>query len=453
MPQIDLTELVDAPAETLVAEYKAWLDLSSDNVARANLARHIAAISNFGGGYIVLGFNDVMVSIGENPYAKYTRDLIASITKKYLDPSVNCEVHLVNSLAKIEHAIIVVPPHGSVPVCAKAGGPDTNGRPQGITKGVYYVRKTGPESAPMQSPQDWAPIIRRCALHERASILAALGGVLDRDAPATSLEDELAQWHEAARPSFEEAARQYHPSGLPRSDNQQLSYAIERENGERTSAIELRSLVRQINLESRDRVNTGWSMFYPFERQPIAPFMNTDSNAGTGNEEFLEADLWEDDGSRDSIEMWRVSCDGRATILRPIRGDFPFNPQAGWIPGKQFSPHLFLQELGEFVRHAQAHAGRFEAPVRIAFRVELRGLKDREIGHPGRDWRPGRVARSDQRITTGTWPAVVVGAEWQQIVATLAQPILRCFDPALTCTAEWVASEAKNWRPLGSQYP
>ena len=37
-------ELVDAPNETLEVEYKSWLDLS-ENGARADLARHIAAIA------------------------------------------------------------------------------------------------------------------------------------------------------------------------------------------------------------------------------------------------------------------------------------------------------------------------------------------------------------------------------------------------------------------------
>src|ERR1051326_7461214 len=45
----ELQELVDQPAETLEAEYKSWLDLSA-NAVKADLARHIAALANHGGG-------------------------------------------------------------------------------------------------------------------------------------------------------------------------------------------------------------------------------------------------------------------------------------------------------------------------------------------------------------------------------------------------------------------
>ena len=52
-----LQELVDAPNETLGVEYKSWLDFNSNEV-RADVARHIAAVANHGGGYIVFGFDD-----------------------------------------------------------------------------------------------------------------------------------------------------------------------------------------------------------------------------------------------------------------------------------------------------------------------------------------------------------------------------------------------------------
>jgi hypothetical protein len=45
----DFQELIDSPNETLGVEYKEWLDLN-DSEARADLARHIAALANHGGG-------------------------------------------------------------------------------------------------------------------------------------------------------------------------------------------------------------------------------------------------------------------------------------------------------------------------------------------------------------------------------------------------------------------
>lgn len=406
----ELQDLVDAPRETLAAEYKDWLDLD-DNIARANLARHLAALCNFGGGYVVFGFSDDLVPTGRNPFpeASYSRDSISSIVKRYLSPPFQCDVRVVRSAAGQSHVVVVVPPHGAVPVCAKAAGPDADGKPKGIRKGIHYIRKAGPESAPVESPEDWTAIIRRCALHDRQSILAALGAALEGSTPKASLETELERWHDAARPRFELGAQTLDAHSLILGSNEHLSYPIEHPDSEGIPAAELRAAVREMNFEIRDRVNTGWSMFYPFSREPIAPFTNVDPAAGTGEQEFLEANLWEEGGRRNDAELWRISTDGRATLIRPISGDFAMNPLPGWTAGKMFSPHFLLQDLGEFVRHAQAHLERFPGASRVAFRCEFRGLGGRQIGHPGRDWREGRIARSDRRVATGVYTAVGLG--------------------------------------------
>lgn len=116
-------ELVDTPNETLEVEYKSWLDLN-DNLARADLARHIAALANHGGGYIVFGFKDETLQYVPNITSmKIDRDIVSSIVKKYLEPSFQCDVSLVRSSAGNEHPIVRVPPHGASPVCARANGP------------------------------------------------------------------------------------------------------------------------------------------------------------------------------------------------------------------------------------------------------------------------------------------------------------------------------------------
>ena len=77
----ELSELVDSPVELLHVEYKSWLDLT-DKKARADLARHIAAISNYGGGKIVFGISDDGNTCGEAPpHFKLDHDIVASIAK------------------------------------------------------------------------------------------------------------------------------------------------------------------------------------------------------------------------------------------------------------------------------------------------------------------------------------------------------------------------------------
>jgi predicted HTH transcriptional regulator len=115
----ELQELVDAPNETLGVEYKSGLDLSNQE-ARADLARHIAAIANHGGGYIVFGFDDLTLQYVASPFAKaIDRDNISSIVKKYLEPTFQCDVVFVRSSAGNEHAIVSVPAHGATPSAPK----------------------------------------------------------------------------------------------------------------------------------------------------------------------------------------------------------------------------------------------------------------------------------------------------------------------------------------------
>jgi predicted HTH transcriptional regulator len=76
--------LVDTPNETLEVEYKSWLDLD-DNETRADLARHIAAIANHGGGYIVFGFDDKTLQPIPNASSfKITHDTITSVAVRQL---------------------------------------------------------------------------------------------------------------------------------------------------------------------------------------------------------------------------------------------------------------------------------------------------------------------------------------------------------------------------------
>jgi predicted HTH transcriptional regulator len=62
----ELSELVDSPVERLYVEYKSWINLT-EHKTRADLARHIAAIANFGGGYIVFGIDNDGRSCGPIP--------------------------------------------------------------------------------------------------------------------------------------------------------------------------------------------------------------------------------------------------------------------------------------------------------------------------------------------------------------------------------------------------
>ncbi len=193
----DLTDLVENPREDLGIECKAWLDLT-DNLQRAKTARHLAALANYGGGYMLFGFNDDLTYDQNRPtdVKIYNRDIFSDIIRRYLTPRFQCEVIYVTAENRDEFPVVRVPGHGSVPIASKADGPmRKSGGPQGIRSGIYYIRKPGPESAAIIGAEDWAPLIRRCVLNDRDGLLSDFS-LLMRQRQQLTLDDtkQLAEW-------------------------------------------------------------------------------------------------------------------------------------------------------------------------------------------------------------------------------------------------------------------
>jgi hypothetical protein len=205
----DLQDLVENPPEVLDVELKDWMDIANDRVAQAKIARHLAELANHGGGYLLFGFHDnrapnLALSF---PLKTFERDSISSIVKRYLTPTFQCEVDFITSRAGTTHPVVWVPSHGAVPVCSKADGPpDAKGRPQGINIATYYIRAPGPQSVPITAPEQWEPLVRRCIVHERTTLVGMFDSLL-RAPPPPSPTDALKRWHERADARFIDLAR------------------------------------------------------------------------------------------------------------------------------------------------------------------------------------------------------------------------------------------------------
>src|ERR1019366_5965902 len=291
-------DLIDSPSETLSVEYKSWLDIT-DNEVRADLARHIAAIANHGGGMIIFGFNDDLAITMPSPFVEgiIARDSVVGIVKKYLEPTLHCHVELLHSSKGTTHPIIIVPSHENVPICSKAGGPIVEGKPRGIVVGTYYTRKPGPESERILSAAEWSPIIRRCALHERTNILTAIEASIrgETEPQGQDKSQALANWHNSAFTRFKKAVQQYEAPEILTQWNVQFSYSILRGDGQTLDPVVLKdTILLQVHNEVMDRVRTGWSMFYPFTRAEIAPYFNVDEQSGEGDGDFIECLLLRD---------------------------------------------------------------------------------------------------------------------------------------------------------------
>src|SRR5690242_3660973 len=92
-----IDELLAEPREALDVEVKEWLDLT-DNAHRALVAKEVIALANHGGGYVVVGFEELADGTfrpAANRPANldaWSQDSIQGIVAKYLDPTIQCRV-------------------------------------------------------------------------------------------------------------------------------------------------------------------------------------------------------------------------------------------------------------------------------------------------------------------------------------------------------------------------
>lgn len=444
----DLAEIVDDPSETLAVEYKSKLNFS-DPKSKADFARHAAALTNHGGGYIVFGFNDNLSRCEETEFPEITRDSVAGIIKAYLTPPFHCDVRVVNARSGSRHTVVVIPPHGAVPVCTRRGGPaDHNGQPQGIRNTTYYIRKPGPSSEPIIAPAEWAPLIRRCALAERASILAAIDTALasrrtDVMHDARDSDDVLRKWHEALMQSYIERVPSILDHRLLGYGHMQFSFIVHHKN-QPLAYDNLIPVISRCNAEADAVTKIHWGPFVVMHHQSeFGPRSRTDPKIENGEREFTEAAVIGTTNVGDLAEIWRVSPDGFASL---IKGWWEDTPHFSEKPGKYISPNWLSKEVSGFVLFARAFANSLETATAVSFICEWTGLKGRIAYDPNARWqlRP-KMIEDDRRISQMNFPLTELNSSWEVPSAALSGSVARAAGVGQVMDAAWFAKQAKIW--------
>lgn len=456
----ELRDLIEKPVEREWLELKSWTDLKDkSSPARAGIARHLAAIANYGGGYLVFGFNDDGTRCTANSDVRehYSHDVIAGIVDRYLQPKFQCEVAF-ETFGGVEHAIVWIPSHGPSPIVVKADGPqDVKGQPQGIRLGAIYIRSPKPESVPITSPEQWDKLIQRCVLARRDQLVSMFssivsGGIPTPNAEPVSERKKLDGWHRATQSVFQGEAMRLEPKLRRRLEQNfvQFSYMIRTASAGQIPAAEALRVVEKVNNAVRDTVRYGWSMFYPFTRPEISPRFMTDRSVDDGDMEFLQTSLFEENQS-DHLDVWRISLDGRASLIRDFREDRFSSPPHGIQENeKWFDPWLHVRDITELVRHARAMSEEFTDVEKICFLIEWKGLKLRAPATRNMTrYVSGHTCQSDQRIVYLCFPQAEVIGNLPSIVSSLYGPVHRMFDTTFDVSPEWVRSQMPGFIVAG----
>jgi hypothetical protein len=286
-------------------------------------------------------------------------------------------------------------------------------------------------------------------MHERAAIISAIDAAIRGGSARRDTDEALKIWHDTARSVFVKDAQAAEQTDLTQR-HFQFSYLIESADDDKIDLNQVEEILRRVNSEVRDLVITGWSMFYVFSKQAIAPRFETDPSIGGGEQEFLESALLRDTSVlHGGADMWRVSPDGKATILREYWEDSGSTTTSARLPpGGAFSPNWLVRSLAEFVRHARGLAERFESGTAVSIRCQWCGLAGRVVYDPEARWVgvDSLRATSDSRIASGRWPVGAIQNNWAEIVAELAAPVARAFGLQQVITPGWVLGQAGKWR-------
>ncbi|MFD1940829.1 helix-turn-helix domain-containing protein [Paradevosia shaoguanensis] len=419
----ELQPFLVEPREDLAAEYKTWLDLTT-NDHKAILAKASIAMANHGGGYIIVGFDDQghqLTSVAR-PAAvpEVSQDVVNAAIQRFAAPAFHAEVYNVPHPANgIVHPVIVVPGNMTEPVMSKRDCPGV------IAQNRCYIRKPGPRSEEPQTGDEWRELLRRCVLAGREDMLEAIRSIVSgRVEPAALPPDARAELHdflEQARARWEELCANLPEDAAARFPQGYYEMAFSLVGAE--SAPNLGELQNRLQTAHRLRL-TGWPAFL---------MMNTNEWAPYPHEDFVEAWVgrpsdrqrnYEDSAHAD---FWRVSKGGK---LYTIRGYSEDSHAERLAPGSAIDITLPVWRIAEGLLFAARLAETFEEVEAISVECRFTGLNDRVLTSVNRDRAvfDDRTSHTPEIVLTGQVTLDQVRDNLTEFMHQLLTPLYERFD-------------------------
>ncbi|MBO6636893.1 MAG: hypothetical protein JJ920_08190 [Roseitalea sp.] len=426
-----LADLLVDPREDLDFEAKNWLDLQRSNDDKATFAKAVLAISNHGGGFVVLGLVETDKGIVEaegRPATldSYSQDLINGIVQSYCDPPFHCSVHIVPSPTGALFPMVIVPGGHRVPVRARRAGPNGNI----VTNNAIYVRKPGPRSETPQSAQDWDDLLGRCLRNRRDEMFDQIRDLITGAVPQVEQPAEPARLDEWIRASFErwQGLTEPLPANVgPRLSHGRYSFAYEIVGEpENIAPARLPELLRASVVR-----HTGWPPFWYPTRDGIEPYpIDGTVECWLGGDPKTPVDQRDPAHS----DFWRIDPTGLAFLLRGFQEDGMEAERPGRAaiaPATVFDITLPVWRIGETLLHARSLAANlFEGATTIRLVATYEGLSGRSlvsIDNSRHVWE-GRVAYQDSITLSTHVDAQAIEPNLPEIVHPLLSPLYALFD-------------------------
>ncbi|UIK16253.1 helix-turn-helix domain-containing protein [Rhizobium leguminosarum] len=396
-------------SEKLNVEFKAWMDISKSNKdGQAKIARHIAAIANYGGGRLYFGVDDdgnpEPLSEAFGP-EHYRSDATHNLLKTRLGPALQCEVHFTEFTNGVTYPVVHIPSHGATPIGAK----DENSFMH------VYVRSIGPESVKVSNYQQWDIILKRCmrfrdveAVQTREeddltrtqamtkaiteSVTASVLKILAENmglAPAAGQDVDwttIAALTEGARQEFVRQINAF-DFGTTETDQQvreiadkhvAAGYALLGAESNFLTLERPHRLLREASEEMDKVASFGWHDFIVLTNSDVSPrtrlwFIDGKDITGVEGMRVDAKTIYFGE-----YDYWRAYGNSVFVTTKSYREDYQRL--------RMHSEQLFLTSVNIFIRmhcllaHAAIMAAKVAGAEKIALFTDHRGLKDRILG-------------------------------------------------------------------------
>jgi len=426
---LELGDLLAEPREALDVEVKEWLELTDAN-HRALVAKEIIALANHGGGYLMIGFEELTDGSFKPARSRppnldaYSQDAIQSIVSKYIDPSVQCRVvHQTAPASADRYPVLIVPGGHRVLIRAKSGSPDGKLVPHRV-----YTRRPGPTSEEPKTAEEWDRLFERVLQNRKAELLEAMrlimAGVIPTSPQETpSRRAELIEFEQTAIARWEARVRNLPADAPPKfpHGHYDIGLAIDGD----FSAQSLATLRQKI--ETAVRNHSGWPPFLTINRPPFAP------KPIDGAVEFWRGP--DSDGSYgvpSHHDFWRISPQGLLFTRTGYREDGGQESGfSGLEPGKYFHLTTPTWRLGETILEGNYIARALDAvDANLIVHSAWRGLAGRRLISRGSNRLLAReyMAEQDSYEATQTVALGAIPEALPEVVHTLLAPMYELFE-------------------------
>ena len=427
-PRTDrLAEVLRDPREELDVEVKNWLNLTSDEKARATFAKAALALANHGGGIIILGMTETaggLVGASGRPATLdgYSVDIINGIIHRYADPQFHCSVYQRPARDGLDYPMVVVPGGHRVPVRAKRGGPND----QIVKDNSIYIRRPGPRSEVPQNAQDWESLLARCFLNRRDEMFDQFRSLLTGAVPTVAISDDtdrFEEWIGRSKSRWFELRDQLPEDAPERCPHGYMWHAFELSGQIRDQTLsEFGRTLRSAEVDL-----SGWPPFWYPSRTGIQPYPYDGLiECWIGGDQNDEYGLH----GAGYADFWRVSPEGFGFLLRGYReDDLAGQNNMPPEPGTWTEVEWPVALTGEIALYIESLADRImvgETDVRMA--SEYTGMQGRKLLSIGSRYLRHRVARQDQiRIAAG-FPVSSIRPNLDEIVSHYVANFYGSFD-------------------------